>query len=452
MALFEKTGESLMSAQIKSEEHSLTNWEKIKKVVDAFLSAWFYILVGIVIGFTGLIIERVLNFVVGNRLLDKAEGFLVEHQWLNDSSGKWLVVGLTVCFEIIGFISEHLGIGFIVAALAVLFYEWGAHLKETVELNKRLIGSLAEAKVIIKSLNLTEILYTRIETNTTRGLKKCLDTLIIGPTCPKDSQHLQDASSKCENLILAISSLREPARWCNKQYIEFLTKHIDEVVGHNARALSSLRSGPRDFHVPPTAARMADEVLAKQMEAMEEGDRYDVISDISSWQPPQLGTFFEKTEAAVTQRNVKVRRVLNFLPYARGSRSRSLPLKCEEILKRHLEASENWKGRTAEASYELKILWPKGLETLLEDARVNQLTNMETLHFGLFIHRNECVKFSVTEIDLSDMELRWQEWNEDHKDGVTFKAVWDASIPFPPGTTIEEKVSKVIDELREKAR
>jgi hypothetical protein len=121
-------------------------------------------------------------------------------------------------------------------------------------------------------------------------------------------------------------------------------------------------------------------------------------------------------------------------------------------LKRHLEASENWKGKTAEASYELKILWPKGLETLLEDPRVNQLTNMETLHFGLFIHRHECVKFSVTEIDLSDMELRWQECTEDHKDGVTFKAVWDASFPFPPGETIEDRISNVMTALREKGR
>src|ERR1044072_9184193 len=33
---------------------------------------------------------------------------------------------------------EHLGVGFIVSAIAVFFYEWGAHIKDTVELSSKL--------------------------------------------------------------------------------------------------------------------------------------------------------------------------------------------------------------------------------------------------------------------------------------------------------------------------
>jgi hypothetical protein len=411
----------------------------------AVISAGFYTLVGIAFGFLLLAVQHGL------------EQWSKAVQPTNEVAAKAL--------HFIAFMFEHLGIGFVVAAIAVFFYEWGAHIKKTMELTNRLVTSidqvagvqtvveragglsaaLGQTTQIMESLHLTERLYKDIDRATRFNLTVCLSS-VIGGTEKEKKQYLINAAKSCEDLIRSIEKLRKNNHWANNKYIEFITKQIDEVVGHNADAFSHLRlnHGTRKFKVPPTAAGMAADILAHQMEAMKEGDRYDVISDLTSWRDTQLDELFNKTEAAVTNDDVQVRRVFNFLPYAWRGYDRMPSSDHRSILVKHLQASETWRGKNGRGSYKIKILWPAGYETIKNDPRVRNI-NIATQHFGLFIHGNVSIKFSVTKIDLSDMEMCRQDLDND--DSKIFTAVWTAAEEIAAGGSVEDRVSRVYDEL-----
>jgi hypothetical protein len=110
-----------------------------------------------------------------------------------------------------------------------------------------------------------------------------------------------------------------------------------------------------------------------------------------------------------------------------------------------LNAAETWKGRKGAGDYEIKALWPTDYdEKLRNDPRLKGI-DIATMHFGLFIHGDESVKFQVTRSDLSDMELsRQSSRNEDARE---FKALWAAATDFPAGNSTEERVSLVVDAL-----
>ena len=418
-----------------------------KQLGPAFISSWFYTTVGLVIGF-GLLATQKL-------LVQWSEPAAVSHEF-------W--AGL---LHLLATISEHLGIGFIVAAITVFFYEWGAHIKKTMALaagltrsidqieetktiitrNDEVAAALAQTKRLMESLGLTERLYKDIDKATRFNLKVCLNGLIGGASKPR-SEYSDRAIESCERLILAIQKLRQDGAWGNDKYIEFITKHISDVVGHNAEGLSNLRrnGNKQDFRVPPTAAGMAAEILSKQMEAMEEGDSYDVISDLTSWQDSQLDELLSTAETAVKSDKVQIRRVFNLLPYTiRGPFKKTLPAKYDEILETHLKASEMWKGDKGIGCYLVKILWRDGYESLRKDPRWRN-TEIERLHFGLFGHTDESVKFSVTKSDLSDMEmLRRSRKNEDER---LFTALWGAARNFPPEGSTKERIQTVCAKLQ----
>lgn len=418
-----------------------------KQLGPTFIAAWFYTTVGLVFGFGLLIIQK---------LLDQLSGYLgYSHKF-------WAEF-----VHFLAFMAEHLGIGFVVAAIAVFFYEWGAHIKKTMALAARLSRSIArieETKTIIDrqdevagaldqthklmdSLHLTERLYQDIDKASRFNLKVCLTGMIGGPL-KKRSEYSERAIESCERLILAIKKLREDATWGNDKYVEFIARHVAEVVGHNAEALSNLRrnGNKQDFTVPPTAAGMAAEILSRQMEAMEGGDGYDVISDLTSWEDSQLAELLNATKTAVESDKVQVRRIFNLLPYTiRGPFKKKLPAKHYEILEDHLRASETWKGRNGQGCYQIKILWREGYQSLREDPHWRN-TEIERLHFGLFSHADESVKFSVTKTDLSDMEMRRQSrGNEDER---LFTALWKAAKDFPVEGSATDRVRKVCEKLQ----
>lgn len=417
-----------------------------KQLGPTFIAAWFYTTVGLIIGFGLLAIEKLLILWSGPPQTD--------HKFWHES------------LHFLAFISEHLGVGFIVAAIAVFFYEWGAHIKQTMHLAARLnrsirrideaktlidrsdevAGALEQTKKLMDSLHLTERLYEAIDKAARLNLKRCLDQLINGPLRTR-TEYSEKAVESCERLVLAIKKLREERAWGNDKYVEFITRHVVGVVGHNAEALSNLnRNGNKqDFIVPPTAAAMAADILSRQMEAMEEGDRYDVISDLTSWQDSQLMELRTTTRMAIKNDKVKVRRIFNLLPYTRGPFKRKLPAKHNEILEDHLHAAETWKGDKGHGSYEIKILWRDGYDCLHRNPHWRN-TEIERLHFGLFTHMDESVKFSVTRSDLSDMEMRRQpRGNEDEK---LFEDLWEAAKDFPSDGHVTDRVRKVFENLQ----
>jgi hypothetical protein len=434
------------AGRLGGEGKKPTRWERLKgqatlaatQLPNAIVSSWVYTLFGLFVGFGLLGIKELI---------------------VNYANKNWFTLFCS-------FTTEHLGIGVIVAAIAVVFYEWGAAIKETLDLAANLSTSihqieqmktliertdevsanLVQTKRLMESLRLTERLYQDIDKAIRINLAHCLDGAIGGPLRPRPIES-EKAASVCQELILAIKKLREKGAWANDKYIEFITKHIADVVGHNAKALSNLilNGNKQDFIVPPTAGKMAAEILSKQMEALKEGDGYDVVSDLTSWQDSQLTGFFSAMENAVNDDRAEIRRVFNVLPYLiRGDFRKALPDKYQDILTSHLTASNTWKGAKSTGKYQIKILWTKGYKKLREDPRWKNI-EIERLHFGIFNHENESIKFSVTAPDLSDMEIR--RLSRENADQVLFDALWLAAEDVSPASSAQEQVTAVCDRL-----
>ena len=365
---------------------SQTTLKKLRKAKEAYKAAWFYIWIGLAVGFALVGIEHLVDDVI------LGIKFFTERDW-----AKYPL-------QVVAFILGHLGIGFIVSSIAVFFYEWGAHIKETVELSGRLVGSLNQVRSMMEALNLNQNLKDLNVAHAKQRLPYCIHSLIGGIDRNDKEDHLLTAAEQCEKLVLAISNLWEKKTWANDQYIKFIANHLKEFVVHNAEAFSNLPNGLQIFHVPPTAAQMADEVLTLQMQAMGNGDIYAVISDLASWQGRQLENLFSETRVSIEERDVQIKRVFNMLPYI--DPSTNIPGRIRETLQKHLAASRTWKGRTAAAKYEIKFLWPEGAK-LLRSKHAYNPDDIRKLHFGLFIHSldngKEVVRFTVTEPDLSDM-------------------------------------------------
>jgi hypothetical protein len=263
--------------------------DKLKETVQqakseirpAFISAWFYTLIGIFSGFLLLALQKAFE--------GWSESLMSGHP--HDVVTGTTVLARTLHFT--AFVFEHLGIGLIVAAIAVFFYEWGAHIKKTMALGSRLaasIGRIEETKALVDrndelisalgrtqqvmdSLGLTGKLYESIDRSARLNLKLCLNNLLIGPSKvaqeyanrPLYLQSVERAVCEVESLVLWLSKLRKDNAWGNDKYIEFIIEHLRDVVGNNAQAFGKLEhgAGTQEFKVPPTAAGMAAQILAK---------------------------------------------------------------------------------------------------------------------------------------------------------------------------------------------
>ncbi|HBB87910.1 MAG TPA: hypothetical protein DC047_09870 [Blastocatellia bacterium] len=377
----------------------------------AFVSSGPYVLVGLVFGFF---------FVAAHYFFNLIKGILEAN---SHSYWAWL-------FGVLAILSEHLGIGLIVAAIAVFFYEWGAHIKKTIERGDRLANAInlfnqmksneQRTDELTRAINDVDRMLTILNTQNRaneaaaatgrKALEKGLSTVIGGlppRVDPVESKVLGEAIANCGQLIFAIESLRVMGTWPNYSYIKFLSDLLKVTVGENAEKFSALyktKKGEQHFIVPPNAAQMADAILATQIEAIEESDSYDVISDLGSWDNKQLTKLHGATSDAVNKRDVCVRRVFN--PYDMPKPLRTSKevkdaknyISC--VLNSHLMDSRGWKGRNGSGRYDIKVLERDGFEKLK-----GKYSDNKDWHFGIFSHGSISVIFKVSKPDLSDMAL-----------------------------------------------
>ncbi|HEX8844313.1 MAG TPA: hypothetical protein VF791_06700 [Pyrinomonadaceae bacterium] len=413
---------------INAPDSAHGKWEKFKKAGAAYKSARFYMWIGLISGFALLGLNRLLEHLAERKpVVESAE------RQAAGGSLDWLLHGLA-------FIFEHLGIGLIVAAIAIFFYEWGAHIKETIGLSTRLTGAIEQTKHMMEAINMNERLNNLNKGTAEIKLVWCLDTLIGGPArhITAKPEYVRKLIDNCQNLVFSLASLRRQNDWGSEQYLTFISNHIEKVVGHNAEAFSKLyeKTGEQHFMVPPTAAQMADEILAAQMQSLNKGGRYDVISDLPSWQGTQLNHLHKATRCAIEENDVQVRRVFNLM--------RGTPKGTKEILLRHLEHSQKWRGQTKQAVYEVKILGVGAYKKLKQ--RGHSLDSIEKAHFGVFINGAEKVRFKVTEPDLSDMELSKDPALVEPSLNM-FDAVWRFATDFLPEQKTGEAAREYIDQL-----
>jgi TIR domain-containing protein len=250
---------------------------------------------------------------------------------------------------------------------------------------------------------------------------------------------LQKNSTNCLNeliknlgtLIGAVSVLNADKSWATDRYITFISGLLNSVLDRNAMELKALLTTNCRLKFPKNAAEMADQILAEQMNAMQENDAYDVISDIPSWRNEQLSRFHLATEQAVTKKGVSVRRVFN-LDWTSDD-PEPPKLKSDEIsniLLEHLRAANQWKDRTNTRRYEVRVFRSSKLTKFLSSFN----RNVRKAHFGLFRHKSKrgkqpkevYVRFRVPESHLQEMILNRQQATV-KDDLVFFDAFWHAS-------------------------
>src|SRR6185295_2404118 len=229
---------------------SILNWlgKRFEGLGKAFAEVWFYVLFGFVAG---------LGLAASSRLVD--EGF-------------WRLL------------LEHLGMGLVVSSIAIVLYEWRSEIPKLLGLASKLAEvSRAEGK---------------------EGLDRVLETLIGNDkSLPEGACDVRD---NCRTVILTLSELLSQRSRITDQYVGFISSLLRVVVNKNLKAFRDLTAGSAAlFHVPASSAVLADDALSAQMAALDPGDRYDVVSDLRTWQEGQLAGFQAATEAAV-KRGVRV--------------------------------------------------------------------------------------------------------------------------------------------------
>jgi hypothetical protein len=273
---------------------------------------------------------------------------------------------------------EHVATGFIVAAIAVFFYEWIFHLRETAKLTQKLVDIL--------------------DLSSNESLERFLTNALAD-----DTQHvpdyLKETISNLKLLVETVSGLQRQDLWAKEQYVGFVSRLVADVR-RNADSLRGLNAGgDQHFLVPPMGADLADAILAAQMRAMAKGDSYDVISNLSSWKGQQLRELHEEERKAIQFRGARVRRIFNL---TRRYRSQLKDTEAREILLNHLNNSKDWGVTETQISYEVRVL---GIEELNSSTSQLLHSRIGEAHFGIFQHGNESLRVKVERADLSDMVM-----------------------------------------------
>jgi hypothetical protein len=203
-------------------------------------------------------------------------------------------------------------------------------------------------------------------------------------------------------LVDRLCALRVSEDWAKDVYRSYLSDVIRNVK-ENAESLSDL-SVAQEQSTPPkeiklfSPAQRTDTILARLMSKLHEGGRYDVFSDIESWDD-QLKEFFAEHQKAV-QRKVKIRRIfiVRDKDWTHGELS---PVHAGKILTAHLSAATKLQEQTG--GYHIRLLDAAKDWGLLK--AVNP--EIETDHYGIFTSSvsRPCIQVRVTRRDLSKLQL-----------------------------------------------
>lgn len=366
-----------------------------RNLLPAFRDMWMYMAFGLVLG--GIFVE------------------VSEHS--NGVLPKFIVDFL-----------NHVGMGLVVSAVAVLFYEWGGHFPKVFSLSKRLLSTGDEMVAVKKD-------YQRLKAENAmrQGIKQLLGEARDHP----GREELAALESSCCEIVLGIAHLRHQG-WPGRCYVGVVRTLLRDVIDGNLKTLVSIsrgQSGDHHFRVPPTAAEHADMILAAQMNALgrearrrgEPVDGYDVISDFTSWEENSMGLFVDATERAVA-RGVVVRRIFYLFAPKLDSTNRQ---SARRVLQQHFDHTTQWNNSgTGEGRYEIRCVGKPGI---VRGACASPLLDSEralAAHFGIFIYGRDRIRFSVQNANLSDMAVSM----EVEKDTLLFESVWNKAEPLTQET------------------
>jgi hypothetical protein len=318
------------------------------KAKQALVKTWPYVVVGIIIG----------------------SGLLTLGEYLPRIIYPYVVP------DLIKKLIEHLGVGFLVAAIAVFFYEWGSHAKEMRETNKRLL----EWENALPSENLG------------KSIRKLFGERDDTPL-PVQASSL---AVHCGNLVMHIASLLgQRETWANSQYLDFLLNFVSKYVVSNSEAFSLLgtQKGERRIVMPPTAPQSASDLLERYVASLDAGDSYQVVANMTAWRNNQLSDFHKVANNAIGK-GVIIHRVFNFTD------DYGVKLNIDEVIdvsRQHLEDAERSASR-----YQVRIL---GNDELSKSTSRMLTTRTHQLHFAVVTHDDQQVRLKFEGQDLSEILL-----------------------------------------------
>jgi hypothetical protein len=369
----------------------------------------------------------------GRRLLDQFCGFLAAigeafiSVWLIVAIGAGIGVALLYFAHDkhldVKLFLDHLGIAFIVSSIAVFGYEARAHKVKTEALVKRLHALILEQREPALISALTEMFAEK-------------DGRL--------SKIATEVSGQCQKLVDALFKLLQPAddarSRINEQYASFVSGLL-EKLNKNAEMLVQIHAAKGgDFEVTKTA-EYADAILAAEMNALQKGDKYEVLSNLRSWDNHQLQKFTDATELAV-KRGVVVHRIFNIF-----SDTNDLGLDIgavREVLEEHLKYVQTWKKRHG-GEYSVRVFGHHERNSRLVK---NSGAEYEHQHFGIFhLGESEVFCFDVLKPDLSSMRIEGKPEKVRDKQEL-FTELWNdhtSPLDWP-------SVARVISEKQEDAK
>jgi len=367
-------------------------------------------------------------------------------------------------------IAEHLGLGFVVSAIAVFGYEWRSHMKGIVQLAKDMNTSLEE----IRDLNNFVTLSTQLVQSTKR-IEQARGALVLGKaqldiitTRTEDAfdavlkiyvgEKWSELRKDLKLLIETISHIQRQPGWVGDQYLRVVQWLLRETVLDNTRSFEMLNDpqhalGDSPFKVPKSG-EMADQILAAQMAMMTSADNYDVISDIGSWRDYRMEAFRDESTGKI-RKNVVVRRIFNMfrpdLPRPTHISYQERVAATVQMIEEHRRFALNHPG------YQVRVFWEKELNQLLEREKGERERKLleervNNAHFGLFKQGappKTVVRFLVKDPDLSNLELcsRPRFIQEDVK---LFESMWRVARRLGPGE-IRNEIEDIDKELMNRA-
>jgi hypothetical protein len=292
----------------------------------------------------------------------------------------WLSGNLRSSHSLIADLAQHISEGFFVASVAVLLYEWGAHFKELMTQSNQLSETIR--------LHVRKIMDASARDAVKHGVQELLD------------MRSEALATECDRLLASVVSLYERGGWCRHAYLSFINIMLNSLR-HNAENLVKLsnelaldQEPESDFKLRlPDPGHLADVVLSKVIDALDDAGQYLAVSDIDSWL--KIPEYVKRQKKAVA-RGVRIRRIF-VVPDPP-------PWHATKILLDHYGYTRSWLTNGGSGhrhgAYEIRIM-------RLEHFMKSPLSAMR--HFGVFKPSrvgDAAVMFEVTSTDLSSFRLR----------------------------------------------
>lgn len=299
-------------------------------------------------------------------------------------------------------IIKDLGLGLIVAAIAVFGYEFLTHISGFVNEADRLKGgyySLDAATTQLKS--------AIRNSNPREAFRQDIHILFPEP-------ELREPLLKLVEKTLELKNKELPS--LTNEYLKFLGWFITQFALTNADELIKLKKSIREknqtkfikYNAPDTR-EVASQILAAHMRCLSKYDSYDSVSNVLFYEEHRMYVLHAAMQEAF-RREVKVRRIFNVSNFEMDEKLRLNQNKFEtarKIVDKHKKLAKESKGR-----YEIRFFGQeiknKGLiKTEFNPRESSHLTKLPLLYFALFHHHmiESRVLFIVEDLQLSKMEL-----------------------------------------------